>query len=320
MTKRRKVFPLSLKIKVILLVISTLFLLPPLPFLPSLNVLSQQLSFHKPSVKMFSLKLDNLPPYPVHLLRSDTPYIDGRAFLVKDLTTKVVMAQKNEDKKLAIASLTKLMTAWVALKVFPPKKIITVTIDSKDVDGQVIGLKKGEKYSLESLVAGMIIHSANDAAENIAAAYPGGVKAFVKEMNHQAKLLHMENSHFTNPVGYDDPHHYSTAFDLSLLVDKVLEDPLISAFAQAPMMEIVSVNTGRLITLTTTNDLLGQQPGVLGLKTGWTPRAGECLISLIKSPSNHWYVIILLGSKDRFGETIKLKNWVNSNFSWQPLQ
>ncbi len=300
--------------------LSTLFLLPPLPLFSNLNVLSQQLNFHRPVVKMFSLEMNNLSPYPVCLLRSDLPPTDGRAFLVKDLTTKVVMVQKNENKKVAIASLTKLMTAWVALKVFPPKKIITVTIDGRDVDGQVIGLKEGEKYSLESLVAGMIIHSANDAAENIAAAYPGGVKAFVKEMNHQAKLLHMENSHFTNPVGYDNPKHYSTAFDLSLLVDKVLEDPLISAFAQAPMMEIVSVNTGRLITLTTTNDLLGQQPGVLGLKTGWTPRAGECLISLIKSPSNHWYMIVLLGSNDRFGETIKLRDWINSNFNWQPVQ
>ncbi len=300
--------------------LSTLFLFPPLPLFSNLNVLSQQLNFHRPVVKMFSLEMNNLSPYPVRLLRSDLPPTDGRAFLVKDLTTKVVMVQKNENKKVAIASLTKLMTAWVALKVFPPKKIITVTIDGRDVDGQVIGLKEGEKYSLESLVAGMIIHSANDAAENIAAAYPGGVKAFVKEMNHQAKLLHMENSHFTNPVGYDNPKHYSTAFDLSLLVDKVLEDPLISAFAQAPMMEIVSVNTGRLITLTTTNDLLGQQPGVLGLKTGWTPRAGECLISLIKSPSNHWYMIVLLGSNDRFGETIKLRDWINSNFNWQPVQ
>ncbi len=317
---KTKIFNLadSLSWKLILLFLITLLLLPPLPVLSNLKTQSREITTNKQNIGP-DLKKINLSPYPKRILSSPLPHISAKSFYIQDLSTKVAMISKNKNSKLPMASLTKLMTAWTAIKIYPLKKTIRIKVDGQNVDGQKIDLRKGEEYSLESLIAGMIIHSANDAAINIAAAYPSGISGFVNQMNRQAKLLHMDRTHFTNPVGFDNKNHYTTSHDLSLLVDKVLENPLITAFAQAPMMRIVSINTNRVITLTTTNDLLGTEPGILGLKTGWTPLAGECLISLIKSRTNNWYVTIVLGSSHRFKDTLQLRNWVNANFDWQKI-
>lgn len=303
--------------QILFFVFISLFLPPPRLALSLLNSRFQILDQSYPPLDYLSQI--KIPPYPAHTLNQPLPTLTAKAFLVKDLDSKVVMAAYNPNKILPMASLTKLMTALVALQTYPPKSVIPITIDADLVDGQKIGLKAGEEYSLEALVAAAIINSANDAALNLAAFHPQGIPGFVQAMNVTAKQLNMSNTHFTNPVGYDNPYHYSTVTDLSFLADAVLNNPLITAFAQTPLMRMVEINTGRVITLKTTNNLLGQYPGILGLKTGWTQNAGECLISLVESNQNHWYLVIILGSQDRFGETLLLKNWVDQNIKWVNL-
>ncbi len=304
-------------IQLIFLIIIPLFLPPPHLALSTLNAKFQTLN--KTLYPFNTTAKIITPPYPVRTLNQPLPTLTAKAFLIKDLDSKVTIAASNPNQPLPIASLTKLMTALVALQTYPPKSVIPITIDSDLVEGQKIGLKIGEKYTLEALVAAAIINSANDAALNLAAYHPQGIPGFVQVMNTTARQLNMVNTHFTNPVGYDDPNHYSTVADLSILAEAVLNSPLISAFAQTPLMRMIEVGSGRIITLKTTNDLLGKYPGILGLKTGWTQKAGECLISLVESSQNHWYLTIILGSQDRFGETLLLKNWVDQNIKWVNL-
>ncbi|NOY15219.1 MAG: D-alanyl-D-alanine carboxypeptidase [bacterium] len=306
-------------LEIILLSVISLFLIPPQPVVSQINQITQSLNHTIPALSIQS-QLE-IPSYPTRGFNTAPPSLSARAYLIKDLDSKVIIAAKNPDTPLPIASLTKLMTALVALESYPPKTIIPITIDADQVEGQKIGLKKGEKYTLETLVASSIIHSANDAALNLAAYHPKGIKGFVYLMNQKAKQLNMNKTHFTNPVGYDNPDHYSTVSDLALLAEAVLDNPLITAFAQTPMMRMVEVTSGRVVTLKTTNDLLGRYPGVLGLKTGWTEKAGECLISLVESKTGgKWYLSIMLGSQDRFGETILLKNWVDANIRWTKIK
>ena len=303
--------------QVILLLTISLFLPPPRLALSNLN--AQFRILNKSQYPFDNFSKIKIPPYPTRTLNQPLPTLTAKAFLVKDLDSKVTIAASNPNQPLPIASLTKLMTALVALQTYPPKSVIPITIDSDLIEGQKIGLKTGEKYTLEALVAAAIISSANDAALNLAAYHPQGIPGFVQAMNTTAQRLHMTNTHFTNPVGYDDPNHYSTVTDLSILAETVLSNPLITAFAQTPLMRMIEVGSGRIITLKTTNDLLGKYPGILGLKTGWTQKAGECLISLVESSQNHWYLTIILGSQDRFGETLLLKNWVDQNIKWVNL-
>ncbi len=306
-----------LSLQMFALLLAGLLMIPPQPNLAKLNDSFAAVNAKKQPNRM---PVIDIPAYPKRKFSSPVPSLTAKAFLIQDLNSRVIMASLNPHKRLPMASLTKLMTTLVALEAYQPKQIIAIKVDSDTIDGQTIGLKRGEKYTLESLVASSIISSANDAAINLAAAYPGGIKSFVQLMNQKAKQLNMSDTHFTNPVGYDNDNHYTSVFDLAILSRQALDNPLILAFAQSPMMRIVEVSRGRVTTLKTTNDLLGNTPGILGLKTGWTEKAGECLISLAESRDNYWFLVIVLNSQDRFGETLQLKQWVDLNYDWQPIK
>lgn len=256
--------------------------------------------------------------YPVNITGVyPGPEVTATGIVVLDIDSGVYMYKRNENVPLSPASTTKLLTALVALDNYNLDDV--VTIKNMNIDGQVMGLVPGEQITVENLLYGALIYSGNDAAWALADYYPGGEPKFVDAMNVKAKELHLDNSHFTNPVGFDDPNHKMTPMDLARLGEAALNNETIAKMVAIPEITISDVTHTYFHHLTNVNELLGKIPGVGGIKTGWTEEAGENLITLIQR-NGHRVITVVLHSQDRFGDTSTLINWIFTNYQWQVLR
>lgn len=243
------------------------------------------------------------------------PELSANAVLVKDLSTNTILFQKNVNVALPIASTTKIMTAIVAEDFFKPNSVLTVE-NAPRAGGAVVGLVTGESLSYRSVLYAMLLNSGNDAAFAIAENYPGGVDAFVLAMNKKAQELHLRNTHFANPAGFDDPTHFASAADLAEITSEALKYPQISRVVATKDTEISSIDKRYTHKLHNLNKLLSSVPGVLGVKTGYTELAKENLVTLVDR-ENHRILTVVLGSNDRFGDSTKLIDWSYRNYLWQ---
>ena len=226
--------------------------------------------------------------------------LSAKSVLSYDLTTNTVLFSKNADTRLPMASLTKIMTAIVALE--HPSQSYVVT--SSDIVGEdSMGLDTGEKLSLSELLYGLILHSGNDAAETIATNFPAGRMQFITAMNQKATSLGLTNTHFTNPTGLEgDGDQYTTVSDLLVMTKYALENfPLFDSVVSTFDYTINQTSTHKEYDLENETNLLSSYPGVEGVKTGYTPEAGLCLVTYLNY-DNHKIIAIILGSDDRRGE------------------
>jgi D-alanyl-D-alanine carboxypeptidase (penicillin-binding protein 5/6) len=254
-------------------------------------------------------------PYPVNrtgVLPGEE--ISATGIVIRDTDSGAFLYTRNENELLAPASTTKILTALVALEIYKPDDIVTVRSPAND--GQTMGLVEGERITVENLLYGTLIHSGNDAAYALADFYPGGVGGFVEKMNQKARELGLTRSIFTNPVGYDDANHKMTPLDLARLASAAENNRTIAKMVAIPAITISDVTHTHFHSLKNVNQLLGKIPGVGGIKTGWTEEAGENLVTLVER-NGHRIILVVLKSKDRFGETSKLIEWVFANFEWQ---
>ncbi len=281
-----------------------LFILPLLIFVPMVSVPNS-----KPEVKSAATHQIVAPKSQEIPLAS----VSAEAIYIVDLKSNSVLYQKNPNLRLNPASLTKIVTGLVALRSFPEDKVITA-YSAEDTLGNTMNLASGDQLTATDLLNGLLISSANDAALTFAENYTGGYNGFVEKMNETVTSLGLSNSHFTNVSGVENGYHYSTAADLSRITQTALEEPLFAQIVATKTKTITSL-TGKKYPLTTTNQLLGRY-GVVGVKTGWTPAAGECLVTLVNQ-NNHPVLITILKSDDRFGETKTIIDWVYKNFVWE---
>jgi D-alanyl-D-alanine carboxypeptidase (penicillin-binding protein 5/6) len=231
-----------------------------------------------------------------------------------DLISNEVLSSKDSDKRLQVASLTKLMTAYVILKEEQSlDRLFVVPSLSNQTEDSVMGLAFGEKLTVRDLLAGLLINSGSDAAQTLAIGNAGSVDAFVTKMNFVATELSLVDTHFTNPIGWDDPENYSSAKDITELARILIRNENFSEIVSTKT-STVTTTAGRTIPLATTNLLL-YDPGYIGVKTGNTDGAGECLVSLYKN-GNTEILTTIIGSSNRFGETDSLKGWILEHFSW----
>lgn len=254
-------------------------------------------------------------PYPVNSTGIYPGYeITATGVVVYDVDSAVTLYGRDTEVILSPASTTKIMTALVALEHFELDDVVTVqtVVD----EGQLMGLIPNESITVENLLYGALIHSGNDAAWALAEHFDGGVDAFVAAMNKKAAELHLDHTHFTNPVGFDDPNHYMTAMDLTRLASYALTNKTIVKMVAIPQITVSDVTHTYFHPLSNVNTLLGKIPGVAGIKTGWTELAGENLVTLVER-NGHRVIIVVLHSQDRFHDTEQLIQWVFGNYEWQ---
>ncbi len=217
------------------------------------------------------------------------PTIKASALYLVELKSGRVLLEKDATRRLPPASLTKVMTALVALEGAPLQQV--VKIDNRAiVHHSSYHFKAGEEFLLRDLVTAMLVASANDACEAIAWHVGGDADRFVGMMNERARALGLKNTHFANACGFDAPGQYSTAADLAKLTQKALEIPAISMMVRTVMRDIASVDGKRHIALYTTNDLLLDRE-VTGVKTGYTSKAGRCLIASMFKDDHHLLLV-----------------------------
>lgn len=262
--------------------------------------------------------------YPLNVSGVKPPELTSKAVYIVDFDSAVPIYGKNEKIPLLPASTLKIMTALVAIDKYNLDDVLTV--GKLGINGQGMDLKEGEQISVRNLLYGLLIPSANDAAVVLAQSYPGGERAFLESMNQRARELHLEGSFFADPTGLDLGdgnglnYGYSkvTALDLSRLAREAMKNDFISKAVSMPAIDVGSVNNEIVHRLYNVNKLLSTYPGVIGIKTGYTQGAGECLVTLVQK-NDHKIILVVLGSEDRFGETTRLIDWVFSNFKWEEI-
>lgn len=209
------------------------------------------------------------------------------------------------DQAMPVASLAKLMAALVLDEEADLAGTVTTSRAASAATGTRLGLRAGEQFSASDLFTAMLVRSANDACRALADWHGGGTDtAFVARMNARAAELGMHATRFANACGHDAAGQGSSARDMALLARAAMARPRIMDDARRQTFEFTSLS-GRRFSVRSTNALLGQFPGARGLKTGFTPGAGRCLIALAER-DGHEVLAVLLHAPDRWWDTVAL--------------
>ena len=239
-------------------------------------------------------KVNIIKPLPVDI------NFTAKSYLVYDDSSKEVMGGFNTKKRLPMASLTKIATALVSIDTYSLDTQLVTPKECIGLEGNNIGIKEGERFYVEDLLYGLLLRSASDAACVLYTNYPsGGKDAFIKEMNNKANKLKMKDTNFTNAIGLDNPKHYTTAEDLLKLINEYKKIEKLKIISGTRDYTVKALNTNSVYYILNTNQLLHQIPGTVGYKTGYTERAGECLIYGYNNQGKK-VTIIVLGSTNRF--------------------
>lgn len=261
-------------------------------------------------------KYENFETVETSSSDNDNISLNARSAIVLDRTSKKILYGKNEYRKVKMASTTKIMTAIVILENCDLSQTTQVSKKAAGTGGSRLGLKVGDKITINDLLYGLLLCSGNDAAVCLAEICSGSVKDFSNLMNLKAKELGLKNSHFETPHGLDSDEHYTTAYELALLTNYALENPIFKKIVGTKLYTI-TIN-GYPKTLSNTNELLGNLNGVYGVKTGFTNGANRCLVTACKR-NNMDIICVVLGcdtKKFRTNDSIKLIEYAFNNFEY----
>ena len=250
---------------------------------------------------------------------SNGPKLDAKAWILIDPRDDSVLASKSANKRLPIASTTKLMTAYLALKNLKPNQMIPAPSYHPSASAEItLGLRPGERMRVRDLLYGLLLPSASDAAETLAVGVAGSVPAFVQRMNQAAQQLGLTDTSYANPIGLDDPDNYSSAHDLVTLASILLKNRLFARIVDTPAATLQSGDHPR--TVTSRDTLLNSVPWINGVKTGHTLGAGYVLVGSGTQDSTT-LISAVLGTPNeptRDADTLKLLQYGFSLF--HPVQ
>jgi D-alanyl-D-alanine carboxypeptidase (penicillin-binding protein 5/6) len=256
-------------------------------------------------------------PFPTNLEtpedRIPVPEVKGDAAILTDLTLDQVLFQRAHERRLPVASLTKLMTALLVLEREAGDLGRKVRVDPDAVFGRrdygassTLGLRAGERISIRDLLEGLLLGSANDAAEALAIEEAGSVSRFVAAMNERAQALGMRRTRFASPHGLDDRGR-SSAADLMRLYRTVSAIPAFERLVRR-RVAIVRSDDAPPRHVQNRNVLLWLYPGATGVKTGFTAAAGYCLLATARRGDRELAVVVLGGSDEVFSDAAALLN------------
>ena len=253
-----------------------------------------------------------VPPIPLRAPMEDPgppPELEAVTWALHDDGNEVKLASWNADRRRAMASVTKVLTAMIVLDEADLNEVVTIPELATKGWGSSTGLVAGEEWTVHELLVAMLVRSGNDAAEALAwHVGDHSVDAFVDEMNRRAALMGMDDTNFANPNGLDAAEHYSTANDLLTLTLASLEYDTIYDIVGMRLVRLPEDPTGKSRFIKNTNLLLGAYPGVIGLKTGDTPLADRVLLSVAERGDRR-LVGIVMGTEDHFADTRMMLEW-----------
>lgn len=236
------------------------------------------------------------------------PELSAAAALAVNTTTGRILYAHNEHERRSPASLTKIVTAIVAMERGDLDRKIVIKKEDLAVYS-MIGMQSADEYTLHDLIYILLIPSDNAAAMAIARTLGGGdYRVFVGWMNEKVAEWGLENTRFTNPQGFDDEGNYTSAYDMALIALRAMHYPWFADIAGRAEMDIANWR------LRSTNQMLTTYPGAVGIKTGTEALAGECLITLVRRPDGE-YLTVVLGSKDRYQDSTQLLNYYYATLS-----
>ena len=248
-----------------------------------------------------------------------SPSLSAKAYLIYDIDSQKILTTLNADDPLPIASLTKLATALLVSKVLSPDDKIEITSNMvSQLPSPNLGLVPGEVVTVRSLVEGMLVGSANDAAEALIYAIGGGDREEgIASLNAQAESLNLKRTHYANPTGFDDPNAFSTAADVLAVALEIKRNPWLMSVLSETRGEVTSSDGSVVHKFQTTSSLLRDRDDIIkGGKTGFTDEALGNLVVFAGSPTNSNLLAVLLGSADREGEMLALIQWTFDAYNW----
>lgn len=260
-------------------------------------------------------------PYPKRLLGSpELEPILAKAVLVLDASSSAILYEKDVELKLPPASITKIMTALVSIETFSlAEEVVVPEICTQFDGGSKMGLKVGEKISVENLLYGLLVSSAADSACSLSLSHGLTRERFVEKMNEKAKVLGMADTFYSNASGLDEANggNVSTARDTLKLTLEALRNPFFRKVVATTKITVSSVDKSLSHPLANTNELLEIVPGISGVKTGFTDKAGGCLVFTYNYEGKEIIGVVLgSGERGRFEDVKKIIDWVSRVYTW----
>lgn len=234
--------------------------------------------------------------------------VPAHSILLKELRSGRILFEHEGEKRLSPASLTKIMSALIILEEGRLDDLVTVSRNAARAPKTHLRLKVGEVFRLGDLLKAMMMVSANDACLAAVEHVGGDEEQFVTLMNAKAVALGLSDTHFSNGCGFDSPDHYSTAEDLAKLSEVAMRNTVFRELVKEEREIITPVSGYRAYVLHNTNRLLGRIPGVEGVKTGFTSKAGRCLIAKV-SQNGSDLLLVILNSNRRWNTAKSLINY-----------
>ena len=267
---------------------------------------------------------------PTHATAVPAIATSAKAYVLLDADSGQIIAQQNATVRLPMASTTKIMTALVALELLEPDTMVCIDGRAVGIEGSSIYLYEGEWLSVEQLLLGLLLESANDAAVALAIAACGSVEEFAGEMNRKALSLGLQDTHFENPHGLDAQTHYTTAYELGLITREALSNPTLRRImstrrATIPLCEMRSpdqeenpvsedAQEAGCRVLLNHNKMLRYYQGAIGVKTGYTKRSGRCLVSAAER-NGLTLIAVTLDAPDDWNDHTALLDYGFSRYS-----
>lgn len=244
----------------------------------------------------------------------EPPAVNAGQVVVIDEVSGEVLHGVNEHERTPMASTTKIATAIVALERGNLQDIVNIEYDPNELyDSTAMGCNPGEWYTLEDLLYGLMLPSGNDAALAIANYIAGSEEAFVSMMNDKARELGLQDTHFSNPHGLDEPDHYSSAYDMAMLARYGMMNPTFRDLAEARIWDVHGSKSFRIFNL---NRLLWNYDGADGVKIGFTEMAGRATVASATCNGHRVYVA-LMHAGDIVKDVVPLFDYVFDNYRWR---
>lgn len=242
--------------------------------------------------------------------RASEPQTGAKAAIVIDAASGDVIYQKNAGERLPMASTTKIMTALIALEQEGLDEEFVVDSEAIRVEGSSMGLREGDRVTLRALAHGMLLPSGNDAANAAACRIAGSVEDFVELMNGRAAEMGLKDTHFVTPSGLDDytDEHLSTAADMAQLARTAMKNPDFREICAKKTAEVEFGDPPERRWLTNTNRLLSMYEGTVGIKTGFTDKAGRCLVSACER-DGAMLICVTLNDRSDWDDHMKLYDY-----------